>query len=75
MLYLSAERGVKIMDKTDLAYKLTADTLKKYDLSVLEEKYNAVGGKLISKIFNEIHQTIEAGDGVVYIKEDLASQD
>lgn len=63
------------MNKEDLAYKLTADTLKKYDLSVLEEKYNAVGGKLISKIFNEIYQTIEAGDGVVYLTDDLSSQD
>lgn len=63
------------MNKEDLAYKLTLDTLKKYDLSVLEEKYSATGGKLISSIFNEIYRSIEFGEGVVYINDDLSSQD
>ena len=46
------------MDKENLVYKLTSDIFKKYELSVLEEKYQLYGGKLISTIFNEIYNTI-----------------
>ena len=50
------------MKKSDLAYKLTADIIKKYDLKELEAKYDAYGGKLISLIFNEIFTTISLPD-------------
>ena len=46
------------MDKENLAYKLTSDIFKKYDLTTLEEKYQLCGGKLISTIFNEIYNSI-----------------
>ena len=42
------------MNKEDLAYKLTNETLKFYTTQELESKYNLFGGKLMAKIFNEI---------------------
>lgn len=47
------------MNKADLAYKLTADVMKKYDLSQLEDHYGIKGGKLIVKIFNEIADDLD----------------
>lgn len=60
------------MDKENLAYKLTSDILKKYDLSVLEEKYQKFGGALVSTIFNEIYTGLNMGteSPVIFCVED-----
>lgn len=42
------------MDKVSLAYKLTADTIKKYSIDQLEDKYNCSGGELMAAVFSDV---------------------
>lgn len=76
--YMLIMKGVIEMDKIDLAYKLTADIIKKYDLPSLEEKYNTFGGNLTAVIFNEIYSTVtieNSSNEPVVIYDDLSDPD
>lgn len=61
------------VDKENLAYKLTSDIFKHYDIKDLEEKYKLTGGKLIVSIYNEIFSEIKSENDtptVVFTGED-----
>ena len=51
-----------MLNKEDLAYKLTADVFRNYELEELESKYNLYGGKLTAKIYNEILEELNIPD-------------
>lgn len=65
------------MKKEEIAYKLTNDVLKHYPVETLEEKYNLIGGKLITAIYNEILTDLNIqntdSEPVVFIGEDIIS--
>ena len=58
------------MDKLLIAQKLTTETIKKYPLEQLEEKYGCSGGELMAAIFNDVFQHVVvpnlAPDGKYY---------